>query len=258
MEPKYLNKVILNADVYAVCLQHALSTEKEEVMGLLIGNVDETTSTSHISACTILRRIDKQPDRVEISSEQLLQSFNLAEKLSNRLKKELRVIGWYHSHPHITVWPSHVDIKTQALYQMMERFFVGLIFSVFPKNAGSVDNQVQVIAFQSLSDSDRRLEIKLEIADSKLATHNLEALSTLPKNLVQEEKDNHKDAPDDECDDFLISMHNEALKTLNHVHIVSKITRPICEDLEKRLETNRLRIAELKRIVKLLERGQFA
>lgn len=39
MEPKYLNKVILNADVYAVCLQHALSTEKEEVMGLLIGNV---------------------------------------------------------------------------------------------------------------------------------------------------------------------------------------------------------------------------
>jgi len=34
-----LSCVYLAADVYMVCLQHALSTEKEEVMGLLIGEV---------------------------------------------------------------------------------------------------------------------------------------------------------------------------------------------------------------------------
>lgn len=34
-----LERVNLNSDVYAVCLQHALSTEREEVMGLLIGEV---------------------------------------------------------------------------------------------------------------------------------------------------------------------------------------------------------------------------
>lgn len=34
-----LNSVHMAADVYLVCLQHALSTEKEEVMGLLIGEV---------------------------------------------------------------------------------------------------------------------------------------------------------------------------------------------------------------------------
>lgn len=34
-----LKKVILQADVYMVCLQHALSTENFEVMGLLIGDV---------------------------------------------------------------------------------------------------------------------------------------------------------------------------------------------------------------------------
>jgi hypothetical protein len=34
-----LKKVILQADVYMVCLQHALSTENLEVMGLLIGDV---------------------------------------------------------------------------------------------------------------------------------------------------------------------------------------------------------------------------
>lgn len=35
----YLKKVCLSAEIYAVCLSHALSTEKEEVMGLLIGKV---------------------------------------------------------------------------------------------------------------------------------------------------------------------------------------------------------------------------
>lgn len=39
LEFKRLNKVILSADVYAVCIQHALTTEKEEIMGLLIGEV---------------------------------------------------------------------------------------------------------------------------------------------------------------------------------------------------------------------------
>ena len=34
-----LSCVYMAADVYMVCLQHALSTEKEEVMGLLIGEV---------------------------------------------------------------------------------------------------------------------------------------------------------------------------------------------------------------------------
>ena len=43
----------------------------------------------------------------------------------------LKVLGWYHSHPHITVWPSHVDVGTQADYQLMDDNFIGLIFSCF-------------------------------------------------------------------------------------------------------------------------------
>ena len=37
----------------------------------------------------------------------------------------------YHSHPHITVLPSHVDLKTQAAYQMLDDGFVGIIISAF-------------------------------------------------------------------------------------------------------------------------------
>lgn len=40
METKMLNKVLLSTDVALVCTQHALSTEKEEIMGLLIGEVN--------------------------------------------------------------------------------------------------------------------------------------------------------------------------------------------------------------------------
>lgn len=36
---KMVNSVELSSDAYLVCLMHALSTEKEEVMGLLLGEV---------------------------------------------------------------------------------------------------------------------------------------------------------------------------------------------------------------------------
>lgn len=94
-----------------------------------------------------MRRSDKQPDRVEISPEQLSAAAIKAEvstlcchsgtvfgglgchcqcvtnalqldlllfldvyaqQLAANLKRPIQVLGWYHSHPHITVWPSHV------------------------------------------------------------------------------------------------------------------------------------------------------
>lgn len=73
----------------------------------LLLQVDEE-GFSHISACKILHRSDKQPDRVEISAEQLCEAAMFAEMLQQRLGRNMRVLGWYHSHPHITVWPSHV------------------------------------------------------------------------------------------------------------------------------------------------------
>lgn len=45
-EPSRLSKVYLAADVYSMCLNHALTTEKEEVMGLLIGEVSIPSNPS--------------------------------------------------------------------------------------------------------------------------------------------------------------------------------------------------------------------
>jgi hypothetical protein len=49
-------------------------------------------------------------------------------------------------HPAGQVLPPHVDVRTQALYQMLYQGFVGLIFSVFNNNSASKGQQVQVRA----------------------------------------------------------------------------------------------------------------
>lgn len=160
-----LQKVELQADVYMVCLQHALSTENYEVMGLLIGDVwwsacnrviyyflfviwviwfQNVDGVTKISAVIILRRSDKKKDRVEISPDQLLKAAAEAESLTEELNKKMRVVGWYHSHPHITVCPSHVG-KNQLLTTYWAKILHGwLLTSMFifrrrgdPKNVSN-------------------------------------------------------------------------------------------------------------------------
>ena len=53
-------------------------------------------------------------DRVEPSHEQLSRCIAVAENLTQVTSVNTRVVGWYHSHPHITVHPSHVDLRTQV------------------------------------------------------------------------------------------------------------------------------------------------
>ncbi|CAH1154097.1 unnamed protein product [Phaedon cochleariae] len=251
---KHLKKVILAADVYAICVQHALTTEKQEIMGLLLGEVDEVECISHITACVILHRSDKQPDRVEISPEQLCTASVHAEQLQAKLDRPMRVIGWYHSHPHITVWPSHVDIGTQGMYQTMEPLFVGLIFSVFQNDSRLRTNQIQVTCFQAsrgVSQLERR-EVELVIQSSPLQNYNLEGIADLPRILIQEEVDCHDDK-DNNTQDELASLHNDSFKTLAMVHIVSKVVRPLCDDLGERMTTVNQRIKSLEKMIKQLQ-----
>ena len=51
---------------------------------------------------------------METSPEQIARSSAHAERLSRETGVRTRIVGWYHSHPHITVLPSHVDVRTQV------------------------------------------------------------------------------------------------------------------------------------------------
>lgn len=108
---KILSRIVVSPDTLYSCLNHALSTEHQEIMGLLLGFLRKNESEACISRSMVLNRKDKKKDRVEVSVEALASASTVAEDLS------LQVIGWYHSHPRITVFPSHVDVKTQGQYQ---------------------------------------------------------------------------------------------------------------------------------------------
>lgn len=139
-------------EVWLTCLTHALSTETEEIMGLLLGDIQHSkngTVTALIWGALPQPRSDRQKDRVETNPEQLTAASVHAERMTMATGTTTRVIGWYHSHPHITVLPSHVDVRTQAMYQLLDSGFIGLIFSCFSEDAQKV-GRIQVIAFQSL------------------------------------------------------------------------------------------------------------
>lgn len=147
-----LTSVKMTEEVWLTCLSHALSTETEEIMGLLLGDTQQSKNgsvTALIWGALPQPRCDRRKDRVETNPEQLTAASVKAERMTLATGRTTRVIGWYHSHPHITVLPSHVDVRTQAMYQLLDAGFIGLIFSCFSEDAQKV-GRIQVIAFQSL------------------------------------------------------------------------------------------------------------
>ncbi|XP_064483943.1 lys-63-specific deubiquitinase BRCC36-like [Ornithodoros turicata] len=246
-------RVNLSMDVYMVCLSHALSTEKEEVMGLLIGEIDET-KVAHISAVIVLRRSDKRKDRVEISPEQLSDASTQAEVLAHVHGRPIRVLGWYHSHPHITVWPSHVDVQTQSIYQMMDEGFVGLIFSVFNQDSTTKVNQFQVTCFQSVNQAVDgsmpryvRVEIPLYLVPAThISSACLSALVQLPAILCQEEQDIYNMTKQVPGLDFLTKTHNSAVFVKALCNIAEAVSGPLLQSLENRLQYNQQLLNQLE------------
>ncbi|XP_050345527.1 lys-63-specific deubiquitinase BRCC36-like [Nymphalis io] len=247
-----LKKVLLSTDVALVCVQHALSTEKEEIMGLLIGEVHNNNTLVSIVSSVILRRLDKKPDRVEISEEQLVRATLRAEELAAEVGRPLRVVGWYHSHPHITVWPSHVDLSTQSMYQRMDSSFVGIIFAAFLTDQTAKAPSVQITCFQSINEgsTQNRREIELNITNNNdsLTLNNFEILTQLPTILKEEEEEAFKiEAGETDKDDILNIQHNAAVRTIAIGHIVEKVSRPMLEALVARNAINSIRLKALKK-----------
>ncbi|NXM30516.1 BRCC3 deubiquitinase, partial [Oxyruncus cristatus] len=269
--------VHLEADAFLVCLNHALSTEKEEVMGLCIGEVPprgavtalllwqvDTSRIVHIHSVIILRRSDKRKDRVEISPEQLSAASTEAEisfsasphtsahgLLAEMTGRPMRVVGWYHSHPHITVWPSHVDVRTQAMYQMMDQGFVGLIFSCFIEDKNTKTGRILYTCFQSIqaqkSSEYERIEIPIHVVPHEtIGKVCLESAVELPKILCQEEQDAYRRIHSLTHLDSVTKIHNGSVFTKNLCSQMSAISGPLLQWLEDRLEQNKQRVQELQ------------
>jgi BRCA1/BRCA2-containing complex subunit 3 len=85
-------------------MAHALTTESEEIMGLLLGDVVdvggqgccEERLKARIWSVSLHRREQavRSDDRVEISPEQLAAASGEAERMTAELGIQTRVVGW--------------------------------------------------------------------------------------------------------------------------------------------------------------------
>ncbi|XP_012967322.2 lys-63-specific deubiquitinase BRCC36-like [Mesocricetus auratus] len=277
MAVRMIRKVLavhLESDAFLVCLNHALSTEKEEVMGLCIGELSDdarsdskfihaeteahavaekmdATGIVHIHSVIILQRSDKTKDRVEISPEQLSAASIEAERSAEQTGRPLRIVGWYHSHPHITVWPSHIDVHTQAMYQMMDQGFVGLIFACFIEDKTTKTGRVLYTCFQSVQDPKslgyERIEIPIHIVPhTTIGKACLTSAVELPRILCQEEQDEYRRIHKLTHLDSLTKIHNGSVFTKHLCTQISTVCGPLLQWLENRLEQNQQHLQELE------------
>jgi len=221
--------VEVSLDAYHACLEHVMFHQGQEMMGLLFGQclqLDDGTNDRVIRfhASKVMKRKDKRPDRVEISPEDLSLGMVDADELNTVINgceqnnaernqmtddgdsqdqpPQVRCLGWYHSHPKITVWPSHVDLGTQATLQAMDPHFVGLIFATYletttakgPGQAPTSSLNTELVAFQSVRDEvtgglERKVvPVKTVPGLPKVIPFVFKQRKAVPSILVQEEE----------------------------------------------------------------------
>ena len=275
-----LTHVLIEPNAYYACISHALSIESEEIMGVLLGewNDEDAPTIVNITSILPLQRDNKvrARDRVEVNPNHMIAAQQEAERIG------ARVVGWYHSHPHITVLPSHVDSRTQGSLQSLGSGFVGLIFEAFSNDPRTGIGSLNAIAFQSDYNSSnssweyhtipmdmsseeaitRLFPPKANLCSNQQASKSVQArgILALVKQLelaFKEEKEGYEESvSEDKCMNHLRKMsccgnYQKVLAELSEASVV------LCQILEDRSifvkeETKRVEdtIASLKRDLK--------
>jgi len=227
--------VVLTRAAYLACVQHAHTTEQEEVMGLLVGAYGPG-SLCEVSHAVVLRRSDKRSDRVEISPEMLAEAQEAAEEISTSEGRPRHIVGWYHSHPRITVVPSAVDLRTQRAYQAMEPRFVGLIFSVFNVAEASKEHQHVVMGFQAVEGSGgglRRRDLPIRVTEGRDESSSAAAASAAAVAAALAEETLAELRASDEAFSAapLRRLHNQAVASHRILALCEHIPGPISVQL---------------------------
>lgn len=244
--------------VYQACLHQALSTEREEILGMLLGRVT-ADQRAVVWGSVMVPRSDKRPERVEISPEQLITVAERAEEMTSESGQHTRVIGWYHSHPHITPYPSHVDLATQATCQLMEKCWVGLIFSVFNTDSRTQMNRVVLHCFATnVEGSSQHIRVPVRVVPAHVVSDRIVApfstATRLPEVLTAEAEESLDGARSRSRGHALfehLASHcmDEYAFTMTQLLVVESRTAIATATAERRQELEQLRaaVAELER-----------
>ena len=203
-----------------------------------------------VTAIKIFRRVTKERDRVEIDVEDMVAAREYADSLPG----ERRVVGWYHSHPRITVPPSHVDLGTQANWQNMDKDFVGLIFSVFNRDGKTGGDIKEAIAFQTVGGACRY--VKLSVGRGEMMEGDEESAIDVLTNIP----DIFKAEQIEECgkvtggtEDPLSLIHNKSVLMCQLSRQAEVLTLPILTALQEREQFLRHKLKRSRETERRLE-----
>ncbi|TPX49556.1 hypothetical protein SeMB42_g01359 [Synchytrium endobioticum] len=245
-----LTEVHLPSQVYLLFTSFALCTEREECVALLLGTYTPEPCIAHISTLMLPSlRHEKKRDRVEISDADMTRAIAEADTA------HLQVIGWIHSHPHITVLPSHVDLRTQATHQQMDDRWFGVIVSCFSGDTNAAQ-RIQINCFQATPNA-ARLEIPIIVTPGFGKPLDGDVLSKLvgsiPELFFNEETTSFEtslgvDAAGAHVDRMTL-RYNSNLYIQMLTNLIDKVCGPLLGTMQLRHERNLKEIQAITRCV---------
>ncbi|CAG9332052.1 BRCC3 [Blepharisma stoltei] len=239
-----VEKVELSSDCFRGLLGHSFITSQEEVLGILFGDYDE--GVVRIWGSKSLQRNCKEKDRVEVDDIQLSEAMDHAEELSRSIQQASTVKGWFHSHPNITVFPSHVDIRTQHALQSLGREFVGLIISCFSRDQHNLE-KIDLIAFQTINNKAKSIQVeivsplKLLKQPELMIMHDcFDYLLEVQRNILREEQQAYESTKRNV--NALGAVYNASLFNLSISRLLQKSLLPLYEYIKQKHSMDKERL----------------
>ena len=205
-----------------------------------------------------LTRKCKEKNRVEFDEIQMSHAIEITNEIKNENKIDANVVGWYHSHPKITIPPSNVDLNTQKS-QQYQGTFVGLIVSCFSTDSNKI-NKINLIAFQTKSDKYNVLSphyIKIEFVNEleifgnnwSNTSNNAMTFASILQNLLNEEEEQYNKEKeiideDDSINKILLYSNRQSLLC----KIIQNVSSPYVNSLDSEIENLRNYLEYIKEI----------
>ena len=126
-----MQKITISESDKKVLSKYSENQKPNEACAILFGK------DNLILELFLTENIEESPVNFTISNEQLIEAYKIAEK------KELEIIGIFHSHPNSDAFPSNTDMKF-----MQSNPVVWIIYSGINKNFGAFILKSDIIEIQ--------------------------------------------------------------------------------------------------------------
>lgn len=122
-DPVHFKHVRISAIALIKMSMHAVAGEKNEIMGIMMGTVQDDTIVVVDAYPLPVVGVEFQVNPGADCDVHIAKTNDLNEKIG----KDYPCIGWYHSHPGLEVFLSGIDCGTQSLYQLYNEPWLAVV-----------------------------------------------------------------------------------------------------------------------------------